>query len=55
MIDRIIHFSVTNKLITGLGLLLFIAWGAYSFTHLSIDALPDVTNNQVLVLSLIHI
>ncbi|MBK7385131.1 MAG: CusA/CzcA family heavy metal efflux RND transporter [Flavobacteriales bacterium] len=49
MIDRIIHFSVTNKLITGLGLLVFIGWGAYNFTHLPIDALPDVTNNQVLV------
>ena len=49
MIDRIIHFSVTNKLITGLGLLVFVAWGAYSFTQLPIDALPDVTNNQVLV------
>ena len=49
MISRIIHFSVTNKLITGLGLLVFVVWGAYSFTQLPIDALPDVTNNQVLV------
>ncbi|MEO8069003.1 MAG: CusA/CzcA family heavy metal efflux RND transporter [Flavobacteriales bacterium] len=49
MISRIIQFSVTNKLITGLGLLVFVAWGAYSFTRLPIDALPDVTNNQVLV------
>ena len=49
MIDRIIHFSVTNKLITALGLLVFVVWGAYSFTQLPIDALPDVTNNQVLV------
>ncbi len=49
MISRIIHFSVTNKLITGLGLLVFVAWGVYSFTQLPIDALPDVTNNQVLV------
>ncbi|HMC97806.1 MAG TPA: efflux RND transporter permease subunit, partial [Flavobacteriales bacterium] len=49
MIDRIISFSVRNKLITGLLLLALIGWGAYSVTQLPIDALPDVTNNQVLV------
>ncbi|MEO8589761.1 MAG: CusA/CzcA family heavy metal efflux RND transporter [Flavobacteriales bacterium] len=49
MIDRIISFSVHNKLITGLLLLALIGWGAYSVTQLPIDALPDVTNNQVLV------
>lgn len=49
MIDRIITFSVRNKLITGLLLLAFIGWGAWSVTQLPIDALPDVTNNQVLV------
>mgnify|MGYP003383388568 CR=1 FL=1 len=49
MIDRIIFFSVHNKLITGLLLLAVMGWGAYSVTQLPIDALPDVTNNQVLV------
>lgn len=49
MIDRIISFSVRNKLVTGLLLLAFIGWGAWSVAHLPIDALPDVTNNQVLV------
>src|SRR6185295_14994036 len=39
--------SVNNKLITGLLLFIFICWGIYSVTRLSIDALPDVTNNQV--------
>ena len=51
MINRIIHFSVHNKLITGVILLIFIAWGLYSFSKLSIDALPDVTNNQVQVIT----
>ena len=51
MINKIIRFSVTNKLITGVLLLLFIAWGMYSFSKLSIDALPDVTNNQVQVIA----
>ena len=49
MINKIIHFSVHNKLITGVLLAIFVAWGIYSFTQLSVDALPDVTNNQVQV------
>ncbi|MBK7271376.1 MAG: CusA/CzcA family heavy metal efflux RND transporter [Flavobacteriales bacterium] len=49
MIDRIISASVRHKLITGLLLLALMGWGAYSITQLPIDALPDVTNNQVLV------
>jgi len=48
MIEKIISFSVNNKLITGILLILFVGWGLYSVTQLSIDALPDVTNNQVL-------
>lgn len=49
MINKIIHFSVNNKLITGVLLGIFVIWGIYSFTQLSVDALPDVTNNQVQV------
>lgn len=49
MIERIIQFSVRHKLIVGLFLLAFIGWGTYSLTLLPIDALPDITNNQVLV------
>lgn len=51
MINKIIHFSVHNKLITGGILLIFICWGVFSFSNLSIDALPDVTNNQVQVIT----
>lgn len=51
MINKIINFSVHNKLITGILLLIFILWGVYSCTQLSIDALPDVTNNQVQVIT----
>lgn len=49
MINRIISFSVNNKLITGILLLVFVAWGSFSVSQLSIDALPDVTNNQIVV------
>lgn len=51
MISRIIRLSVRNKPVTGLLLLLFIAAGLYSFSRLSVDALPDVTNNQVQVIT----
>lgn len=31
--------------------MMFVGWGVYSTTQLSIDALPDVTNNQVQVIT----
>lgn len=47
MINRIIHFSVYNRgLVLFLTALLVVA-GIYSFQHLPIDAVPDITNNQV--------
>ena len=52
MIERIIHFSIWNKFIVGLFVLALIGWGTYSLTRLPIDAIPDITNNQVQVISL---
>ncbi len=52
MIERIIHFSIKNKLIIGLFILALIGWGIYSLTRLPIDAIPDITNNQVQIISL---
>ncbi len=51
MIEKIINFSVNNKLITGIFLLMFVGTGIYSVSQLSVDALPDVTNNQVMVIT----
>ena len=51
MLDRIIHFSIYNKLIIGIFVLGLIAWGSYSLTQLPIDAVPDITNNQVQVIT----
>ncbi len=45
--DRIIHFSIYNKLIIGFFTLALIVWGVYSAFNLPIDAQPDITNNQV--------
>ncbi len=51
MLDKIIKFSVHNKLIIGLFTLGLIVWGSYSLTKLPIDAVPDITNNQVQVIT----
>lgn len=47
MIDRIISFSIKNKLLIGIFTILLIAYGIFSVTRLSVDALPDITTNQV--------
>jgi heavy metal efflux system protein len=52
MIERIIRFSIKNKLIIGLFVLALTGWGIYSLTHLPIDAIPDITNNQVQIISI---
>ena len=51
MLDKIILFSIKNKLVIGICTLMLIAWGVYSLTQLPVDALPDITNNQVLVIT----
>lgn len=51
MIERIIHFSIKNKFIVGLFVLALLGWGSYSLTQLPIDAIPDITNNQVQVIA----
>lgn len=51
MIERIIQFSVKNKIIIGLFVVALVIWGIYSFVRLSIDAVPDITNNQVQIIS----
>ena len=52
MIERIIHFSIKNKFIVGLFIVALIGWGTYSLVRLPIDAIPDITNNQVQVISI---
>ena len=51
MLNKIIEFSVRQKLIVGLFILLLIGFGAYEVTKLPIDAVPDITNNQVQVIT----
>ena len=51
MLDRIIAFSIRQKLIVGLLVFGLIGFGAYNVTQLPIDAVPDITNNQVQVIT----
>ncbi|WP_411030004.1 CusA/CzcA family heavy metal efflux RND transporter [Spongiimicrobium sp. 3-5] len=51
MLDRIIKFSIKNKLIVGTMVLALVGWGIYSMQELPIDAVPDITNNQVQIIT----
>lgn len=51
MLHAIIRFSIKNKLIIGLLTLGLIIWGVISVTKLPIDAVPDITNNQVMIIT----
>ncbi|WP_400263477.1 efflux RND transporter permease subunit [Sphingobacterium sp. SG20118] len=51
MLNAIIRFSIRNKLIIGLLTLIWIIWGLWSALHIPIDANPDITNNQVQIIT----
>ncbi len=51
MINRIIYFSIKNKLFIGLMTVALIIAGIYSMTQIPLDAVPDITNNQVQVIT----
>ena len=51
MLDRIIKFSITHKLIVLLFTVFIVGFGVYSLSQVPIGAVPDVTNNQVQVIT----
>lgn len=51
MLDKIIKFSITHKLIILLFTIFIIGFGVYSLSQIPIGAVPDVTNNQVQVIT----
>lgn len=51
MINGIIRFSIDNKLIIGLFTFALIATGIWSMSKVPLDAVPDITNNQVQVIT----
>lgn len=51
MFAKIVHFSIRKKLFVILSTLLLLAGGIYSMLTLPIDAVPDITNNQVQIVT----
>ncbi len=51
MINKIIAFSIKQKLIIGFLVLVLILLGIYSAIKLPIDAVPDITNNQIQIIT----
>ncbi|WP_108869484.1 CusA/CzcA family heavy metal efflux RND transporter [Aquimarina aquimarini] len=51
MLNTIIRYSITHKLIIGILTFALIVWGIYSLKQLPVDAVPDITNNQVQVIT----
>ena len=51
MLNKIIEFSIRNKLIIGFFIITLIGVGIYQTTKLPIDAVPDITDNQVQVIT----
>ena len=51
MIDKIIEYSLKQRLFIIISLSVTLIWGVISYNQIPIDAFPDVTNNQVQILS----
>lgn len=51
MLNKIISFSIRNKLIIGLFTLGLIIYGILEIKKLPIDAVPDITDNQVQIIT----
>ncbi len=49
MIEKILGFSIKQRLLIVMMTAIFAAYGMYSLTKLPIDAVPDITNNQVAI------
>lgn len=50
MLDRLIRFALTQRLLVLIAALLLVAAGAYAFRELPIDAFPDVSSTQVKII-----
>lgn len=52
MLNKIIEFSINNKLIISIFIIVLIGYGAYEVKRLPIDAVPDITDNQVQIITI---
>ena len=51
MIHKLIAFSIQNKLVIGLMTLALIVGGIFAINKVPLDAVPDITNNQVQIIT----
>ena len=51
MLNKIIAFSIRNKLLIGLFTIALVFYGLFEAKRLPIDAVPDITNNQVQIIT----
>jgi len=49
MLERVLQFSLTQRFLVIIATILLIGIGANSWRHLNVDAVPDITTNQVVV------
>ena len=49
MINRLIEFSLKNRFLIVLAYLLLAGWGYWALLSTPIDAIPDLSENQVIV------
>ena len=47
MIDAILSFAIRQRWLVMIGIVVMAAFGAWNFTRLPIDAVPDITNVQI--------
>ena len=51
MFRKIVNFSIRKKLFVAMATIMLLAGGIYSMLTLPIDAVPDITNNQVQIVT----
>ncbi|MBI2619957.1 MAG: efflux RND transporter permease subunit [Ignavibacteriales bacterium] len=49
MIEKIIEYSARNRFIILLAYLIVVGWGIWAVAHTPLDAIPDLSENQVIV------
>ncbi len=49
MLKRIVEASARNPVFVALGIAALVAWGAYAVVHTPLDAIPDLSDVQVIV------
>ena len=49
MIAALIHWSIRNRFLVLLATVMFAAWGAWSVRHTPLDAIPDLSDTQVII------